>query len=165
MQIEVRKADLLDFEGDGILLPTVSDGSMQLGMAARVLDIVGKEIETEVMSHAPIAVGAALVTDAPNTRVRHIIHVPLVEDPTMRVGVENIRRSTRAGLLGAARYQLERVCIPGVGYGEQGVPPDEAARAIIDEVNAFKGAHPTFVCLVDEDEEMVEAFRMQVGSK
>ena len=161
MQIEVIEADLLAFEGDAILVPTISDGTMSEGIAARVREIVGAEIEREVMSHAPIAVGAALVTKAPNMGVRYLIHVPLLEEIGMRIGVENIRRATRAGLLGATRFELDRVGVPGIGYGESGVPHDEAARAIIDEVAACKGSHPTQVALIDRDAEMLDAFRQQ----
>ena len=60
MQFEVKNADLLTFEGAGIVLPTISDGTMREGLAGRVRRIVGDEIEAEVMTHAPIAVGAAL---------------------------------------------------------------------------------------------------------
>jgi O-acetyl-ADP-ribose deacetylase (regulator of RNase III) len=162
MLIEVRQADLLTFEGDAIILPTISSGVMDQGFAARFLELVGHEIEKQVVGHAPIAVGAALLTEAPNTTVRYLIHVPVVEETGMRVSVENIRRAARAGLLGASRYELERVAMPGVGYGEGGVPHEEAARAIVDEVIAFKAPFPTGVTLMDEDEEMLDAFEQHV---
>lgn len=162
MQIELREFDIITFEGDGLVLPTVSTGEMIEGLAARVKERVGRAIEQEVTAHAPIAVGAALVTEAPNLGVRHLIHVPLVETEGVRVGVENIRRATRAGLLGAAHHSLEVIAIPGMGYGETGVPHDEAARAIIDEVSAFKQTHPLTVYLIDTDEDMVEAFQLQL---
>ena len=93
--------------------------------------------------------------------MRHLIHVPLIEESGMRVGIENIRRATRAGLLGATRLGLDSVAIPGIGYGETGVPHDEAARAIVDEAMAYRGPHPTSVVLVDQDERMVAAFDLQ----
>ncbi|MCA9667556.1 MAG: macro domain-containing protein [Myxococcales bacterium] len=161
MQIEVRTGDILAFEGDAIILPTLSDGSMQEGIAAAVREIVGGEVEEQVRAHAPIAVGAAFVTEAPGLGVRHLIHVPLIEESGMRVGIENIRRATRAGLLGATRLGLDSVAIPGIGYGETGVPHDEAARAIVDEAMAYRGPHPTSVVLVDQDERMVAAFDLQ----
>ena len=159
MQLEIRQGDILSFEGDGLVLPTISDGQMCDGLAARAKRIVGEDIERDVCNHTPIAVGAAIVTDAPRMSVRHLIHVPLVEELGMRVGIENVRRATRAGLLAALRHELANVAVPGLGYGEEGVPHDEAARAIIDELNAFKRDFPTTVALIDEDEDMIDAFR------
>ena len=165
MQIEVKNIDVLAFEGDGLILPTLSDGVMQEGLAARVRELVGDEIEAEVTAHAPIAVGAALVTDAPNLNLRKLIHVPLLEKPGLRVGVENIRRATRAGLLAADRFQLQRIALPGMGYGEIGVPVDEAARAMIDEIIAFRRPFPLCVVLMDTDEEMIDALTTQLTGR
>jgi O-acetyl-ADP-ribose deacetylase len=162
-QIEIRTADLLDFEGDGIVVPTVSEGFMIEGTAARVKAVAGKTVEDEARKSAPIAVGAAIVTSAGALSVRHIVHVPVTEQAGMKIGVENIRRATRAGLLASTRFQLERIAIPGIGFGEIGVPCDEAARAIIDEVRAYRGAHPALVVLLDTDPEMVAAFSQMLG--
>ena len=115
------------------------------------------------MEHVPLAVGAALVTDGGKMSVDYIIHTPIMEQPGMRVGVENIRRATRAGLLAATHYQLDSLGIPGMGYGENGVPHDEAARAIIDEVRAYKGQGPSQVTLMDRSDDMYEAFITELG--
>jgi O-acetyl-ADP-ribose deacetylase (regulator of RNase III) len=158
MEIEIRQADLITFEGDGIIVPTASDGLMTEGVASRVRSVAGKEVEVEAVKLAPIAVGAAVGTGGGKLPVRMIVHAPLVEKVGMRVGIENIRRATRAGLLAATHFQLDRVAIPGMGTGENGVPYDEAARAIIDEVRAYRGHKPVAVVLMDADPEMIDAF-------
>jgi len=163
VQIEIRTGDLLAFDGDGIVVPTISEGLMVDGVAARVKAAAGQEVEDEVRRSAPIAVGAAVVTSGGALAVRHIVHVPLTEHLGMKIGVENIRRATRAGLLASTRFQLERIAIPGIGSGEIGVPSDEAARAIIDEVRAYRGSYPTHVVLLDEDGEMIAAFSQMLG--
>ncbi|MCC6751191.1 MAG: macro domain-containing protein [Deltaproteobacteria bacterium] len=165
MQIELRNSDVLTFEGDGIIVPTISEGQMVEGVAARIRALVGPSIEEEVTKHAPIAVGAAFVTAAGPLPVKHLIHVPLAEAVGMRIGIENIRRATRAGLLGATKFGLERVAIPGMGYGELGVPHDEAARAMIDEALAYKGTHPSLVVFMDEDPDMWEALTEHTSSR
>jgi O-acetyl-ADP-ribose deacetylase len=162
MQIEIRQADLITFEGDGIIVPTVSDGLMTEGVASRVKASAGQDVETEAVKFAPVAVGASIGTSAGKLSVKMIIHAPLVEKIGLRVGVENIRRATRAGLLAATHFQLDKVAIPGMGTGENGVPVDEAARAIIDEVRAYRGAKPSVVVLLDTDPEMVEAFSTEL---
>jgi O-acetyl-ADP-ribose deacetylase len=103
-----------------------------------------------------------VVTAPGDLPVKRVIHVPVSEQPAVKIPVENIRRATRAGLLAANHFQMERLAIPAFGHGELGVPCDEAARAIIDEVRAFRGQFPTYVLLVDVSQEMVEAFLTEI---
>lgn len=165
MQIEVRYEDLLTFEGDGMLVPTISSGLMQAPIAARVRVRAGEAIEAQVASHAPIAVGACLVTDGGGLPVRFLVHAPVVEELGLRMGVENIRRAVRASLLGATRYEISTLAIPGFGYDDAGVSHEECARAIIDEVTGYRGSHPQLVVLMDADEDMNEAFTLQLHNR
>lgn len=163
--IEIRQEDIVTFDGDGLLLPTLSPGTMIEGLAARVKEIVGQGVEDAVVLHAPIAVGAAMLSDAPSMAVRHLIHAPVAEAPGEKSRIENVRRATRAGLLAANHYELERIAIPGIGYGESGIPHDEAARAIIDEIRGFKGSFPKQIYLIDEDIDMVDAFETLLSGR
>ena len=165
MLLEVRSADLLTFEGDAILVPINCEGTMEDEISSRVKEITGPEIEQQVISHQPIAIGAALVTDAPNLPCGRLIHAPMIETAGLRMSIENIRRGTRASLLASVRYEMERIGITGVGYEEGGVSHEEAARAIIDEITGFKGPFPGGVCLLDEDPDMNEAFAMLAGGR
>ncbi len=158
MEIDVKKIDLLAFDGDAIIVPTTSSGRMDTPIAARVRARVGETVETEVASHAPIAVGACLVTAADPLGVRFLIHAPVVEEAGMRIGVENIRRAVHASLLGAVRHEMETLGVPGFGYEDSGVSHEETARAIIDELTGFKGAFPLTVVLLDTNDQMFEAF-------
>jgi O-acetyl-ADP-ribose deacetylase (regulator of RNase III) len=161
--IEVRCEDPLSFEGDAIILPTLSDGRMCFGVAKRVKQRGGASIERQAIERAPIAVGAAVLSDGGKLGVTHVIHAPLLEQLGMRIGVENIRRSTRAGLLAATHFKLERVVIPGIHYEGLVVPDDEAARAIIDEVRAYRGTPPSEIHLMDENKRMYNAFVTEIG--
>ena len=163
IQIEFVEADLLEYEGEVFIMPAFSDGRMVGGLALRVKKKGGDLVEELASQSAPIAVGAALVTPGGKLGVTHVIHAPIIEQAGMRIGVENIRRATRAGLLAATHFQFEKVAIPGMGYGEGGVPHDEAARAIIDEIRAYKASPPTEAVLLDTDPDMVKAFRTQLG--
>lgn len=165
MDIEIRQVDPLEFVGDALLLPTNSYGQMQEGLAARVKETIGESVEQEAGRSAPIAVGAAIMTDAGPLKITKLIHIPVVEHPGMRAGIEGVRRATRAGLLAANHFKHETICIPGFGYGGNGIPYDETARAIIDEICAFKGAWPTAVVLADTDPDMIQAFRSQVEDR
>jgi O-acetyl-ADP-ribose deacetylase (regulator of RNase III) len=90
-----------------------------------------------------------------------------MEQPGTKVGVENVRRATRAALLAAARHGFEVIALPGMGTGLGGVDPADAARAIVDELRAHRQPKPSTVYLVDIDDEILfcleEALRLAVG--
>jgi O-acetyl-ADP-ribose deacetylase (regulator of RNase III) len=98
---------------------------------------------------------------------KHVIHAPTMDQPGMKIGVENVRRATRAALLAAARNNLDVIAIPGMGTGLGGVDPSDAARAMVDELRAHRQPKPSTVYLVDIDDEILmcleEALRLAVG--
>ena len=165
MEIEIRQDDPVTYQGDGFVMPTNSYGQMLGSLAKRVKEVGGEELEQEALLSAPIAVGAAVATGGGGLKVEKVIHVPVVEQPGLRIGIENVRRATRAGLLAASHFQLDRICIPGFGYGENGIPYDETARAIIGELRAFKGSCPSHVTLMDTDAVMIQSFHRQLEAR
>lgn len=165
IEIEIRPIDLVSFEGGAIVVPTNSYGLMIEGHAADIKAAAGDDVEVEATGCAPIAVGAAIGTGPGKLAVGRLIHVPVVEQPGLRIGIENVRRATRAALLAANHFQLTSIAIPGFGYGENGIPYDETARAILDEVRAFRNPFPSKVVLVSRDRRMLRAFRMIVDEK
>lgn len=163
--VEVRKVEPATFDGDGLVVPTNSYGLMSEGVAEKVRLAAGEDVQIEASRSAPIAVGAAVVTGGGKLDVSYLIHVPVVEHPGMRIGIENVRRATRASLLAADHYQMEQIGIPGIGYGENGIPYDETARAILDEIRAFRGDNPKAVVLLDTDPTMISSFRQMTDDK
>ena len=94
---------------------------------------------------------SAQETDTPGFRF------PL-SNPGEKVSAENVRRAARAVLIAAQAGKHQVVAIPGMG-ASGGVPPKEAARAIVEEIRAHKNKpFPETIYLVDLDEEMVAAF-------
>ena len=86
----------------------------------------------------------------------------------MKVGVENVRRATRAALLAAARNNIEvhRAFLEWGPASAASIPSD-AARAMVDELRAHRQPKPSTVYLVDIDDEILmcleEALRLAVG--
>src|ERR1041384_6939295 len=113
MQIHLAKSDITTMAVDAIVNPANSLGIMGGGVAAALSRRGGPTIQREAMSLAPIAVGAAVVTNAGQLHARHVIHAPTMEQPGSKVGVENVRRATRAALLAAAHHNLELIALPG----------------------------------------------------
>jgi O-acetyl-ADP-ribose deacetylase (regulator of RNase III) len=158
MQIHVARSDLIEMPVDAVVNPANSLGLMSGGVAAALLERGGSIIEEEARASAPIAVGAAVVTTGGELFAKHVIHAPTMEEPGQKIGVENVRRATRAALIAAAHHQLETIALPGMGTGVGGVPIDEAARAMVDELRAHKQPKPATVYLVATSDALLAAF-------
>ena len=102
MQIHLAKSDITLMAVDAVVNPANSLGIMGGGVSAALSRKGGPAIQKEAMSLAPIAVGAAVVTNAGTLFAKMVIHAPTMEQPGMKIGVENVRRATRAALLAAA---------------------------------------------------------------
>ncbi len=158
MQVHVAKGDLTLLPVDAIVTPANSLGIMGSGVAGAIRRRGGDIIQHEAMACSPIAVGAAVVTSAGRLYAKHVIHAPTMEEPGAKIGVENVRRATRAALIAAAASGLEVIAFPGLGIGEGGVDREEAARAMVDELRAHRQQRPATIYLVDTDEVMLHAF-------
>jgi O-acetyl-ADP-ribose deacetylase (regulator of RNase III) len=149
MVIHIAKSDITEMPVDAVVNPANSLGIMGGGVAAALSRKGGPSIQREAMSLAPIAVGAAVVTTAGQLWAKHVIHAPTMEEPGIKIGIENVRRATRAALIAAARHGFETIALPGMGTGLGGVDPSDASRAIVDELRAHRQPRPTTVYLVD----------------
>jgi O-acetyl-ADP-ribose deacetylase (regulator of RNase III) len=158
MVIHVALGDITQLTVDAVVNPANSLGIMENG-AARTIKVEGGDgIEDEAKSAAPVAVGAAVVTGAGQLWCKAVIHAPTMEEPGMKIGVENVRRATRAALLAAGRNGYETIAFPGMGTGTGQVPYDEAARAMVDELRAHKMPQPSTIWLIATNHDMIYAF-------
>jgi O-acetyl-ADP-ribose deacetylase (regulator of RNase III) len=155
MQIHLAKSDITEMAVDAIVSPANSLGIMGGGVAAALSRKGGPLIQREAMSLAPIAVGAAVVTNAGHLWAKNIIHAPTMEEPGLKVSVESVRRATRAALLAASQRSLPVIAIPGLGTGLGGADPADAARAMVNELRAHKQPNPATVWLVDLNDEVL----------
>ena len=158
MVIHVALGDITQLTVDAIVNPANSLGIMENGVARTIRTEGGEAIELEAKSCAPIAVGASVVTGAGDLFCKAVIHAPTMEEPGMKIGVENVRRATRAALLAAGRNGYETIALPGMGTGTGQVPYDEAARAMVDELRAHKMPQPSTIWLIATNNDMIYAF-------
>ena len=158
MQVHVARAEIWTMPVDAIVNPANSLGIMGGGIGGALRRQGGDVIQQAAMQAAPIAIGAAIVTTAGQLPAKNVIHVPTMEEPGMTVPAENVRRAARAALIAADRNNFKVIAIPGIGTDLGGVPIDEAARAIVEEIRAHKRAFPETIYLVDTDADMVDTF-------
>ena len=122
MQVHVAKADLWTLPVDAVVNPANSLGIMGGGVGGALRRQGGDQIQQAAMAASPIAVGAALVTTAGQLPAKHVIHVPTMEEPGMKIGAENVRRAARAALIAADRNNFKVIAIPGIGTDLGDVP-------------------------------------------
>lgn len=158
MQVHVAQADITNLPVDAIVNPANSLGIMGSGVGGIIRRAGGDAIQAEAMECAPIPVGAAAITTAGTLPAGCVIHAPLIDEPGELTTLENVRRATRAVLVAAVANQLQAIAIPALGTGHEGVPPEESARAIVEELRAHKKPYPSTIYLVDTSADMIEAF-------
>lgn len=159
MQVHVANADIATLAVDAVVNPANSLGIMGGGVAGRLRHQGGDSIQAAAMNAAPIAVGAAVVTEAGALPCKHVIHAPIMDEPGQKIGAENVRRAARAALIASDYHKFKVIAFVGMGSELGEVPRDESARAIVEEIRANKKANPEIIYLVDTDMEMVEAFQ------
>jgi len=161
MSIVVKRGDLTQIPCDAIVNPANSFGYMGGGVAGAIKRVGGVEIENEAIAKAPIPVGTAVETTAENLPCTFVIHAPTMEQPAMRIGVDNVRDATRAALELGVELNLKTIAIPGMGTGVGGVSVDDAAEAIVSIAKTFENSFET-IYLIDRNEDMIESFEQYV---
>lgn len=149
-----------EVEVDAFVCPTNSLGVMSTYPTSKLRELAGPEVEEEVARHTPLAIGAALVTSAGRMRTRHLIHVPDTDVPGGEVKVEDILRATAAVLVTCVVKGFTSVAIPLMGAFENGIPAEEAARAIHAEFRAYRSDRPLRVLFMARDADEVEVFEL-----
>ena len=79
MQVHLAKTDITTMAVDAVVNPANSLGIMGGGVAGALSRRGGPSIQREAMSLAPIAVGAAVVTNAGHLYAKRVIHAPTME--------------------------------------------------------------------------------------
>jgi Predicted phosphatase homologous to the C-terminal domain of histone macroH2A1 len=159
VDIEVVKGSLLEVDADVIVNPANSLGLMGGGVAGLIKRFGGKEIEEEAVKKAPIEVGRAILTSAGALKFKGVIHAPTMEEPAMVTTEEKVRKAVRAALKLADELGFESLAMPGMGTGVGRLPKEVSAKAMIEEIKAFKPNSLKKVILVDVDEDMVRAWK------
>ncbi len=147
---------------DAFVCPTNMTGKMSFFPAARLKELAGPHVEAVVLSHAPLAIGAGLLTDAGPMRARHLIHVPNTEKPGGRVQVEDVLRAASAVQVICRLKGFTSVAVPLMGAFDGGIPAEEAARAIHSEFKTHRGERGLRVLLMAKDADEVEVFELAI---
>jgi O-acetyl-ADP-ribose deacetylase (regulator of RNase III) len=161
MSIIVQKGDLTNISCDAIVNPANSLGYMGGGVAGAIKRVGGEEIEKEAVLKAPIPVGTAVFTTAGSLPCSFVIHAPTMEQPTMRIGVENVIIATCAALELCVELHIRSIAIPGMGTGVGGVPINDAAEVIVDIAKGYEERIEKII-LIGRNNEMINSFKKYI---
>ncbi len=158
--ITVKKGDITKEKCDAIVNPANSFGLMGGGVALAIKRKGGKIIEDQAIMKAPILVGKAVATSGGKLKCKYVIHAPTMFRPAQKIGIDNVRKATRAALECAKKMGLKTVALPGMGTGVGGVSYDDAAKAMIEEAKKFKELK---IRLIGFNDKLVKAFKSHLG--
>ena len=158
MSIIVEKGDITKLVCDAIVNPANSFGYMGGGVAGAIKRVGGKEIENEAISKAPIQLGEAIVTTSGLLPCKKVIHAPTMEQPAMRIKVENVQQATKAAFNIANNQKIKTIALPGMGTGVGGVSIDDAAKAMVKIAKEYEDKFDKII-LVGYNQELVDSFK------
>lgn len=163
--VEVWQGDITELEVEAIVNPANSQMWMGGGVAGAIKRKGGEEIEREARKHAPVPIGRAVLTHAGRlANIKYVIHAPTMERPAMATDSAKVRMAVRGALNCAKENGISEVAFPGMGTGVGGVPYEEAARVMVDEIRRHidEGTALKRVVLIGFDKELADAFRSAV---
>ncbi len=162
MQIRLTRAELWLVAVDAIVYPTTSLGIMGDALGGRVRRHAGALVQREAMAHAPIAVGAAVVTGGGTLLARSIIHVPVTDEPGTAIDSENLRKAARAALIAAERHTCFTIAMPVLRSAREATH-DAATLSVLQELLACRKPLPEVVHIVDPSQVVLDELERELG--
>lgn len=129
-RIRVIHGDICDFEGDAIVNPANTRGTMGGGVALAIKRRGGEEIEREAMAKSPIPIGSAVITTAGRLKCKAVIHAPTVVHPGGASSEEYVYLATLAALRLARDMGYRSLALPLMGAGVGGLAPELSVKAM-----------------------------------
>ncbi|MBI2570635.1 MAG: macro domain-containing protein [Candidatus Schekmanbacteria bacterium] len=158
MQVDIREGSILEADTDAIANPADAEGKMEAGLASMITEAAGADIAQQVAAKAPIAVGAAVVTEGGRTRFKAIIHVPTMPVGAASADAKQVGQATRAALKATEDGGFKSVALPGFGTGRGGVSPEVAAAEMFAAIRSFSSSPIERVVLIDTSSDIVAAW-------
>ena len=137
IRVVVKRGDITEEDCDAIVNPANSLMIMGGGVAGAIKKKGGSVIEKEARRYAPVPVGKAVLTSAGNLKARYVIHAPTMKKPAMRININNVMKAAKAVLDLACTHAIACIAFPALGAGVGGIPVEDSAAAIIEEIRNF----------------------------
>ena len=146
--------DLAFVDVDAVVRPA-TDVLQPTASALRHFDeIGGPRFKEQLQLRDPLAIGAAIVTDAGELASEFVIHA-IIRSASEQVSADGVRRALVSALQRAAAWQFAAVALPPVGTGPGNLPIERAAQLMCEVVQAHtrQEAFPSEIRIVVETED------------
>lgn len=167
MNVELCLGELTELDAPALVNFISSRGEFW-GVGDRILGSEGGWILDEVVERAPIAVGAAFVTNLsaerrylPGSvpmRCRTVIHAPVCDSFAGGMEEEGVRKAVGAGLVAAMRLGVDAVGFPIASGIRTSLSVQAVAEAMVDVMRSYRGKLPMKALLVARKRESLMAF-------
>jgi len=161
VELEVEQTDVTTLEVDAIANAANTDLAHGGGVAAAISRAGGPVVQEESYERAPIGLGEAVETSGGDMPCRWVIHAATMElgGPT---SAEIISRATETTLAKAEELNVRSLALVAFGTGVGRFPLDEAARVMVEAVQAHEPRSLERVVFAVHDDRAEAAFRAAV---
>lgn len=165
--LHVAVGELVDQPVQAIVHPASSRGVMGGGPARSVRSAAGEDVEREAMAHAPIDLGAVVLTNSGRLASRGIeiiVHAAIVPTLGDTSDLLDVRRAMVATLRALDERRIRSLALPLIGVSAEAPAAERAAtaEALVDDIVAHlrrpgaKLERIVFVTRFDDDLGMLE---------
>jgi O-acetyl-ADP-ribose deacetylase (regulator of RNase III) len=159
-RIDVRTADPLSVEADGLVIPANDHLWMGTGLGGTVKKRGGEAIEIAAVRQGPAELGQAIATEAGELGFRRLYHA-VVAGQDLKPHHDRIGPALRAALAAASKDGLQRVAVAPLEdetlIGAFHVAAGEVVRALLDVLGGATKLQE--IILVTHGEEGRSAYR------
>jgi len=164
--LKLVRDDLTLLDVDAIVFYATHDLKLGSGFGGAIAIRGGPTIQEELDGLGARETGEAVVTAAGELKARHIVHAvgPRFQEPDLE---EKLRRTMRNTLAAAVEKGVRTIAFPPMGAGFYGIPIDQCARVMIEEIEEhLDGESPLEeVVVAVQDTREIAAFRDRLGTE
>lgn len=143
-KLTVVQGDITTLECDAIVHPTNAGFNTTGEVGNAIIKAGGAELEASIRelhkSHGDLAVGSAMLGEAPNLKCKHIIHAfspSWKEDSGKENPEENLEAVIKNCLTLADEKNVKTIAFPSIGSGVNAFPKQLAAQTILKAISNY----------------------------
>ena len=162
--LRLLKEDVTLIDVDAFVYYARHDLVLGSGFGGAISARGGQEIQPELDALAPVETCDVVMSGAGELKARHIFHAvgPRFQEEDTE---PKLRKTIRNVLTAASGKGLKSLAFPPMGAGYYGIPLDECARVMIEEIRAHLGGETSLedvvICVQDLREQ--EPFMARMG--
>lgn len=141
-KLSVVQADIATIECDALVHPTNGGFNTSGEVGKALVKVGGTDLEKSIQelhkSHGDLTEGSAMLGDAPNLKVKHIIHAySPTYDANASTNEEKLEALINSCLTLADEKNVSSIALPSIGSGVNAYPKQVAAQTILKAISNY----------------------------